>query len=130
MKFEPQIRDSTEPLQSREQEIGERLRHPYILRVEPADPEQSRPYLVMEYLQGQTLGNLMRSMRTKLPVTDAAGIAARICEALEQRTCTITKVVSPRSQAEYNIMICNDGSIRGIIMDFARIAKVEAARGD
>ncbi len=105
----------------REQEIGEKLRHPYILRVEPADPEQSRPYLVMEYLQGQTLGNLMRSMKT-LPVPDALRIAARICEALEYMH---DHEVVHRDLKPDNVMICNDGSIR--IMDFG-IAKYEGAR--
>src|SRR5207248_1228201 len=65
----------------REQEIGTALNHPYILRVEPDEGERSRPYLVMEYLEGQTLGHLMRSVRP-MPVPDALKIASRVCEAL------------------------------------------------
>src|SRR5437764_6341547 len=65
----------------REQEIGTRLNHPYILHVEPDDGKRSRPYIVMEYLEGQTLGHLMRSVRP-MPVNDALKIGSRICEAL------------------------------------------------
>ena len=65
----------------REEEIGSRLRHPYLLRIEPPDPNRGRMYLVMEYLEGQTLGHLMRSVRP-MPVHDALRIASRICEAI------------------------------------------------
>jgi serine/threonine-protein kinase len=106
----------------REQQIGAKLRHPYILRLEtPADLEKSRPYLVMEYLQGQTLGKLMKSIKP-LPVADALKIASRICDALQylHENNVIHRDLKPD-----NIMICDDGSIR--LMDFG-IAKMEGAR--
>ncbi len=106
----------------REEEIGARLDHPYILHVEPIDSEQrSRPYLVMEYLEGQTLGQLMRALRP-LPVSDALRIAGRIAEALEYMH---THDVVHRDLKPDNIMICTDGSIR--IMDFG-IAKMGGSR--
>ena len=41
-----------------------RSNHPYILRIDADDEtHKSRPYIVMEYLEGQTLGHLMRSVR-------------------------------------------------------------------
>ena len=105
----------------REQEIGVTLNHPYILRVEADDGTRSRPYLVMEYLEGQTLGHLMRSVRP-LPVNDALKIASRISEALQYMH---DHDVVHRDLKPENIMICNDGSIR--IMDFG-IAKYEGQR--
>ena len=105
----------------REQEIGVALNHPYILRVEPDEGNRSRPYLVMELLEGQTLGHLMRSVRP-LPVNDALKIASRICEALHYMH---EHDVVHRDLKPENIMICNDGSIR--IMDFG-IAKYEGQR--
>jgi serine/threonine-protein kinase len=105
----------------REQEIGERLNHPYILHVEPDDGTRSRPYMVMEYLEGQTLGHLMRSVRP-MPVADSLRIASRICEALQYMH---THDVVHRDLKPDNVMICTDGSIR--IMDFG-IAKVEGSR--
>ena len=42
----------------REEEIGRRLDHPSILKIIPVDPkERSRPYLVMEYLDGCSLAS-------------------------------------------------------------------------
>ena len=106
----------------REEEIGQRLRHPHIIHIEaPEGLEKSRPYLVMEYLQGQTLGALMKSVKP-LPEEDALKIASRICDALQYLH---DNDVVHRDLKPDNIMICDDGSIR--IMDFG-IAKVEGAR--
>jgi serine/threonine protein phosphatase PrpC len=105
----------------REQEIGVALNHPYILRVDPDDGGRSRPYLVMELLEGQTLGHLMRSVRP-FPEADAMKIISRVCEGLHYMH---EHDVVHRDLKPENIMICNDGSIR--IMDFG-IAKYEGQR--
>jgi len=106
----------------REEEIGRTLNHPYLLRVEPIEPEErSRPYIVMEFLQGQTLGQLMRSVRP-MPVTDTLRIASRIAEALHYLH---DHGIVHRDLKPDNIMITNDGSIR--IMDFG-IAKMDNSR--
>ena len=105
----------------REQDIGVALNHPYILRVDADEGNRSRPYLVMEYLEGQTLGHLMRSIRP-MPVNDALKIAGRISEALHYMH---DHDVVHRDLKPENIMILNDGSIR--IMDFG-IAKYEGQR--
>ena len=105
----------------REEEIGSRLRHPYLLHIEPPDPNRSRMYLVMEYLEGQTLGHLMRSVRP-MPVHDALKITSLICEAIHYMH---DHDVVHRDLKPDNVMICNDGSIR--IMDFG-IAKSEGGR--
>jgi serine/threonine protein phosphatase PrpC len=104
----------------REEEIGARLDHPYVMHVEPV-PDKSRPYLVMEYLEGQTLGNLMRAIRP-MPVSDALKIASRIAEAL---IYLHEHDVVHRDLKPDNVMILNDGSIR--LMDFG-IAKSGAGR--
>ena len=106
----------------REQAIGKALQHPYILKMmEDESLNKSRPYIVMEYLEGQTLGHLMQTIRP-MPEPDALKIASRICEALHYMH---EHDVVHRDLKPDNIMICNDGSIR--IMDFG-IAKMESAR--
>jgi serine/threonine-protein kinase len=65
----------------REEKIGLSLNHPYILRVEKIETPKSRPYIVMEFLEGQTLAHLMRMVRP-MPEKDAMKIAAFICDAL------------------------------------------------
>jgi len=104
----------------REEEIGLKLDHPYILKIIPVT-KKSRPYIVMEYLEGQTLSDLLSRVHP-LPEPDAAKIASRICEALEylHKNQVVHRDLKPQ-----NIMLCNDGSIR--IMDFG-IAKSLASR--
>jgi len=106
----------------REQAIGKALQHPYILKMmDDESMNKTRPYIVMEYLEGQTLGHLMQTIRP-MPEPDALKIASRICEALHYMH---EHDVVHRDLKPDNIMICNDGSIR--IMDFG-IAKMESAR--
>jgi len=75
----------------------------------------------MEYLEGQTLSELLKSVRP-LPEPDAVKIASRVCEALEYMH---SKGVVHRDLKPQNIMLCNDGSIR--IMDFG-IARAQNSR--
>jgi serine/threonine-protein kinase len=106
----------------REQAIGKALKHPYILKmINDESLNKSRPYIVMEYLEGQTLGHLMHTIRP-MPEQDALKIISRVCEALSYMH---EHEVVHRDLKPDNIMICNDGSIR--IMDFG-IAKFEGQR--
>jgi serine/threonine-protein kinase len=104
----------------REEEIGLKLNHPDVLRILPVE-KKSRPYLAMEYLEGQTLAELLRSVRP-LPEPDAVQIASRICAVLSylHQNGVIHRDLKPA-----NIMLCNDGTIR--IMDFG-IARSENSR--
>lgn len=104
----------------REEQIGEILDHPSILRVIPVE-NKSRPYIVMELLEGQTLSQLL-SLVKPLPVEDAVRIASRILDALEYMH---GRGVVHRDLKPQNIMICNDGSLR--IMDFG-IARASGER--
>jgi serine/threonine-protein kinase len=104
----------------REENIGLTLEHPCLVNLLPA-ADKSRPYLVMEYLEGQTLAARLRE-EAPLPEGEAARIASRICEGLEYLH---RKGVVHRDLKPENVMLCQDGSIR--ILDFG-IAKAEKAR--
>src|SRR5262249_35870143 len=105
----------------REEEIGKVLDHPYILHIVPVEEPKSRPYIAMEYLEGETLRQLLRTVRP-VPVPDALRIAGRTREALDymQRHKVVHRDLKPE-----NIMLCNDGSLR--IMGFG-IAKAAGMR--
>ncbi len=119
MQFESDVATFTRF--QREEEIGRQLNHPYILKVIPVERPKSRPYLVMEFLEGRTLDKLMEETRP-LPENEAAKITSRICEALEHMHL---KGIVHRDLKPQNIMVCNDGSIR--ILDFG-IAKAARMR--
>jgi len=106
----------------REEEIGSRLNHPYILKFYPVPEElRTRPYIVTEYLRGYTLSHLLASVRP-IPEKDAIKLASHICEALAY---IHQQGVVHRDLKPQNVMLCNDGTIR--IMDFG-IAKAEGRR--
>ncbi len=106
----------------READIGYELdKHPHILRFIKVEGKKSRPYIVTEYLDGQTLAQVLAKVRP-LPVADSVQICARICDALEymHKHGVIHRDLKPQ-----NIMICSDGSLR--VMDFG-IAKAAEMR--
>lgn len=104
----------------REEEIGTKLDHPYILKFFPVE-KKSRPYIVTEYLRGYTLGHLLHNVN-KLPLKDALQLASRVCDALAYMHA---QGIVHRDLKPQNIMICYDGTIR--IMDFG-IAKSSHGR--
>jgi len=104
----------------REERIGLGLSHPFILRF-IAVGEKSRPYIVTEYLAGDTLAHLMNRVRP-IPEKDALWLASRICDALAYLH---GRGVVHRDLKPQNVMICHDGTIR--IMDFG-IAKAAEGR--
>jgi serine/threonine-protein kinase len=104
----------------REEEIGKKLDHPGILKIIPVE-QKSRPYIVMEFVKGQTLDRLMRTVGI-LPIADTLKIASRLCDALEYMH---KNGVTHRDMKPANVMLCDDGSLR--IMDFG-IAKTEGMR--
>ena len=105
----------------REEEIGRQLNHPSILKVIPSDGPKSRPYLVMEFLEGRTLDKVMAETRP-LPEAEAARITSLICDAVAHLH---ERHVVHRDLKPQNIMVCRDGSIR--ILDFG-IAKASRLR--
>jgi serine/threonine protein kinase len=104
----------------REEQIGGELDHPSILKFFPVK-NKSRMYLVMEYLEGRTLYELLRERR-KLPEEEALASASRICEPLQYLH---DRGILHRDLKPENIMLCHDGSLR--LMDFG-VARLAHAR--
>ena len=104
----------------REEEISRQLDHPYLLKVIPLNQPRSRPYMVMEYLEGRTLDAVLAATRP-LPEAQAARIAAQVCEALSYLH---QKGIVHRDLKPQNIMVCDDGSIRILDFGIARSARL------
>ena len=103
----------------REELIGMSLNHPGILHVLSIE-NKSRPYMVMEYLEGRTLRQ--RLSAGCMGLKEATDTALKICDALSYMHSY--KVIHRDLKPE-NVMLCSDGSVR--IMDFG-IAKVAGLR--
>lgn len=106
----------------REEEIGCRLNHPFILKFIPVTGAKSRPYIVTEYLRGCTLSHLLGRMRP-LPEKDALKFASLICEALQHLH---EHGVIHRDLKPSNLMICSEGRLR--VMDFGISQSAESRR--
>jgi serine/threonine protein kinase len=103
-----------------EAEITKRLDHPGIVRVYEIgrDPEQNAPFIAFEYLEGQTLAEMLE--QGALPWRTALLIVARVAEALEHahRQGIIHRDIKPA-----NVMVLHNGEPK--IMDFG-LAKRDA----
>ncbi len=104
----------------REEEIGLKLNHPSVLRFIKVE-NKSRPYIVMEFLEGETLNDLIHREKI-LPEAEAVKIAVKICDALSYLH---GQGITHRDLKPHNIMLCRDGTVR--LMDFG-IARAEGAR--
>lgn len=104
----------------REQEIGEKLDHPGVMKVF-ADAERSRVYMVMEWVEGRLLRQILSEQR-KLSPERALRIALGICDALEY---IHSKGIVHRDLKPENIMVDAEDHIK--LIDFG-IASNPGAR--
>ncbi len=106
---------------SREQQIGERLHHPGIVKVFPAAGKRSRKYIAMELVRGISLRALLDAER-RLSVERALGIARQIASAV---VYLHTNGVVHRDLKPENVIVDSDGTLK--LLDFG-IALDDAAR--
>ena len=102
----------------REEEIGLKLDHPFVLKFLPLRSEKRRGYVVTEYVPGLTLSDRLRDERP-LPEPEALRIASQLCAAIDH--------LHGRGFVHYdlkpaNVMLCPDGSIRLIDFGLAHAA--------
>jgi len=95
-----------------EEEIGLSLSHPFLLKFHPITGEKCRPYIVMEFLRGCTLGVIGRDTRPLLEA-DAMKIVSLVCDALDYMH---ERGIIHCDLKPSNIMICCDQTLR--VVDF------------
>ena len=98
-----------------EAQAAGRLLHPGIVAVFDVgeEPETSDPYIVMEYIEGQTLREVLASNNKKLPLNDALRITQELAEALDYAHA---QGVVHRDIKPANILITKEGQAK--ISDF------------
>ncbi len=108
----------------REAEAAGRLSHPGIVTIFDVgeEPETHAPYIVMEFVAGQSLDKLLLARKeNKLPPEVALQVAIELAEALD---CAHGQGVVHRDLKPANILVTEDGHVK--IADFG-IAKLNLA---
>jgi serine/threonine protein kinase len=107
----------------REAEAAGRLSHPGIVTIFDAgeEPETRAPYIVMEFVGGESLEDLLARNGRKLPVSTALQLTLELAEALDSAHCM---GVVHRDLKPANILLTDDGHAK--IADFG-VAKLNLA---
>ena len=94
-----------------EAQAAGRLLHPGIITVFDVgeEPETSDPYIVMEYIDGQTLRELLAAGNGKLPVATALQIIQELAEALDYAHA---QGVVHRDIKPANILVTKEGQAK------------------
>ena len=105
----------------REGEIGAKLDHPSVIKVF-VDDDRSRTYMVMEWVEGRLLRQVLNEQR-KLPAERAVKLTLAICDALDyiHRNGVVHRDLKPE-----NIMVGAQDRIK--LIDFGIAAKAGARR--
>ena len=106
----------------RETRLSARLLHPNIVQVFDAGEDEGRPYIVMEYVQGESLAELL-ARRRLLPASEAVELALQVCAGLEHAhgQGLVHRDVKPA-----NLLVRADGVVK--IADFGIAHAVESTR--
>src|SRR6266436_2016926 len=107
----------------REAEAAGRLSHPGIVTIFDVgeEPETRAPYIVMEFVGGESLDRLLLRNNHKLPVESALQLTLELAEALD---CAHAQGVVHRDLKPANILLTEDGHAK--IADFG-VAKLNLA---
>jgi serine/threonine-protein kinase len=96
----------------REARAVAQLSHPHIVSVIDAGEDDSRPFIVLEYVEGETLKDRIRRMG-RLPVDEAIAYAIEIARALQ---CAHSRGIVHRDIKPQNVLIDEEGSAK--VTDF------------
>ncbi|MGH9679428.1 MAG: serine/threonine protein kinase [Candidatus Acidiferrales bacterium] len=105
----------------REEEIGKKLDHPGVVKV-LNDEERSRRYMVMEWVDGRLLRQILNEQK-KLPPERAIRITLALCKALDY---IHSQGVVHRDLKPENIMVDQDDNVK--LIDFGIAANAGSRR--
>ena len=100
-----------------EAQAAGRISHPGVTTVYRVGQEDDQPFMVMEWLDGQSLEEVMKTRR-RLPAVEAARIGKDVLDALEaaHKVGVIHRDIKPS-----NLMLLNDGRLKVTDFGIARI---------
>jgi eukaryotic-like serine/threonine-protein kinase len=110
----------------REARAVAQLSHPHIVGVIDAGEDDSRPYIVFEYVEGETLKGRIRRMG-RLPITEAVAYAIEIARALG---AAHARHIVHRDVKPQNVLIDHEGSAKVTDFGIARTLEEEGLTAD
>jgi tRNA A-37 threonylcarbamoyl transferase component Bud32 len=110
----------------REAKAVARLAHPHIVQVIDAGEDEGRPYMVLEYVEGETLKARIRRMG-RLPIDEAIAYAIEIARALG---CAHANAIVHRDIKPQNVLIDAEGSAKVTDFGIARSLQDEGLTAD
>ena len=92
----------------REARLAARLSHPNVVRIFDVGEDQGRPFIAMEYVEGETLAELL-ARRGRLPPAEVARLGVQVCAALAAAHAAglVHRDVKPQ-----NLILGRDGVLR------------------
>jgi len=105
----------------REAHVLAALNHPHIGAIYGLEEAGGRQFLVLEFVDGETLAD--RLTRGRLPVDEALGAARQIADALE---AAHEKGITHRDLKPANIALTSDGTVKVLDFGLAKATEAEA----
>ena len=110
----------------REARAVAQLSHPHIVGVIDAGEDEGRPYIVFEYVEGETLKERIRRMG-RLPMDEAIAYAIEIARALG---CAHSRQIVHRDVKPQNVLIDAEGSAKVTDFGIARTLDQDGLTAD
>ncbi|MEZ6135186.1 MAG: serine/threonine-protein kinase [Pirellulaceae bacterium] len=105
----------------REAKVGMQLRHPNIVAIHEVDSDPRNPFMVMEFVEGQTLRELVK-IRKKLDAITSLRLMADVANGLAYAA---TQGVTHRDMKLSNVLVTSQG--RGKLVDFGLAALADTS---
>jgi serine/threonine protein kinase len=128
----------------REARLAARLAHPNVVRVFDVGEDGGRPFIAMEYVEGETLADLV-ARRGPLPAAEAASLGMQICAGLAGAHAAglVHRDVKPQNLllgadgilklGDFGVALGHDGTrltLAGTVLGTAGYLAPEQARGE
>jgi eukaryotic-like serine/threonine-protein kinase len=128
----------------REARLAARLSHPNVVRVFDVGEDEGRPFIAMEYVEGETLAELV-ARRGPLPAADVATLGVQMCSALAAAHAAglVHRDVKPQNLllgsdgvlklGDFGIAVGHEGTrltLEGTVLGTAGYLAPEQARGE
>jgi eukaryotic-like serine/threonine-protein kinase len=128
----------------REARLAARLSHPNVVRVFDVGEDDGRPFIAMEYVEGETLAELL-ARRGRLPAAEVARLGVQACAALAAAHASglVHRDVKPQNLilgkdgvlrlGDFGIAVAHEGTqltLAGTVLGTAGYLAPEQARGE